>query len=240
MAARRDAGADDAATAERFRCAMCWGTLRRAVVPWTCAHRVCAACYRDRDDGRACARCGRGFGGRATRGRAMDDDLDDAIARALGGRETWRFDARDADEDARALGVLKSAFGYAESRAFGGGGGAAATTTAAAAAAATTTADGGQTSEGASMPRKMVEEVYHVRFRAWGGRDVALGCRHASAPGSATVRALARTVEKWSAKRVVAMRDVSGVERSMDESVEAYFASSRELGRPYVAWFETA
>lgn len=216
---------------ERHRCALCWGTIVCAVRPVTCEHATCEACFRLREGGSACTRCGAAYESRANARCERDGALDREIAAFYQGQEG----VADAMDDDRALRVLKRAFGYAESREF---------------AKASTNA---LAREAKMSPTKSVETrtkakatwldddtyVYHVELvPAEGDASEALERRFVSARGTMKVGALVRVVERQGIQ-VAAMCDVFGNAYDLDVSLDDFFALARACSRPYVARYQT-
>jgi len=229
-------GASDAAsrwtkTRERHRCALCWGTIACAVRPETCEHATCKACFRSREAGSACTRCGAEYASLASARCERDRALDREIAEFYKGKER----VADAMDDDRALALLKKSFGYAVSNAF------------AKAETAAPEREAKKSLMKSDEPRKEAKAmwldgdtyVYHVELLpVEGDASDAMEKRFVSARGTAKVGALARVVE-LQGMHVTAMCDVFGSTYGLEDSLDVFFARARACGRPYVARYRT-
>ena len=227
----RDASTSWTRARERHRCALCWGTIACAVRPLTCEHATCEACFRLREAGSACTRCGEAYESRATARCERDRDLDREIAEFYKGREEWA----DVFDDDRALRFLKRLFGYAESRAFE-------KVTARELALelkASTTKSAETRTRAKTMWLDEDTYVYHVELLpAEGDASDVLERRFVSARGTTKVGALARVVERQGIQ-VAAMCDVFGSAYDWEDSLDEFFAITRACSRPYVARYRT-
>ena len=222
---RAPAGVSTAAR-ERTRCAACWGTLSRAVVPRTCAHRTCETCAKTREVDARCGVCGRAYPPLGAPGAfRRDADADSDVRETYDGAEG----TYDEEESARAVRALKDWFGYEESRAF-----------ARRAAEREATTNGER--EALERTRDVVDDgMYEIELRPWREEEgKGMRRRFASAPKSVLVGALARyrDAEGGRKKRVAHIRDVRGRSHSFSESLETFFELARACGQPLVAYYE--
>jgi len=218
-----------AAARERTRCAMCWGTLSRAVAPRTCAHRTCETCAKTREVDARCGICGRAYPPLGAPGAfRRDADADADVRDTYDGAQS----AYDEEESARAVRALKDWFGYEESRAF-----------ARRAAEREATTTNGHGEEGLEKnPRTVVDEgVYEIELRPWREtQGKGMTRRFASAPKSVLVGALARYCDAEGGRktRVAHIRDARGRSHSFSETLETFFELARACGKPFVAWYD--
>jgi hypothetical protein len=223
----------DDATRERTRCAICWGTLRHACLPSTCAHRTCESCAKARERDASCAVCGTKYLARGAPGAFARDAASEAeCARVYGDMR----DAYDAAEDERALRALKACFGYEATTTF-------------AARDADDAGDAVNATRGIAVDED--DGAYEIEFRdaahdATRRSDDArarLPVEFVSAPKTTSVETLRRFVEEQS-KGEYELCDARGrgdngrkCGLDTEATLAEFFEPQLRRGEPIVAWF---